>query len=139
MMKLFSELYSNICKVIIYFLSLVVVVRQDIPIAIMQWRYWLPRVCTLSLPYDSPKMFAVLSFCKLFSPIRVFRVTYQSFDAISSGFIQVPSVYIFVDFVEFQKTITFVLFSLYFIGYPCELVFFLFLTCLVEMWSDTIL
>ena len=30
---------------------------------------------------------------------------------------------IFVDLVEFQKTITFVLFFLYFVGYPWELIF----------------
>ena len=86
-MKLFSELCSNICKVIINFLSLVVIVRQDIPIAILQLRDKFSRIFTLSFPYNSPKTFDTLSFYKLISPIRDFRVTYQSLNEISSSFI----------------------------------------------------
>ena len=122
-MKLFSKLCSNVYKVIIHFLSFVVVIHQNFPIAILYWRYWLSRVFSLSFPYNSPEIFTVLSFCELLSPIRDFCITYQPFDTISNSFIQGSSMRIIVDLVEFQKTITFVLFFLYFVGYPWKLVF----------------
>ena len=90
MMKLFREF--------IHFLSLIGVVRQDSAIAVLHRAggYWFSRVFALSLPYNLPKIFAVLRFGKLLSPISKFRVTYLFFDTIPSGFGQASSVCIFV-------------------------------------------